>query len=339
MKRKTCVPHQLPPRSLCWDNFAELAWKAHATIARYDEVLSSVEHPQSVFSFLTYEWALVSSEQRKTSLEDIFMGSGGDKVIDYRLAYLVAAKSIENRPISLALMRKIHAGIAKEFSWPKDEIGRFRKRQNWIGPEGRGIEEAYFFPPDARILDRCMKNLLTYSRAKESDPLVQLAIFFAQLLIIHPFMDGNGRVGRILIPLFLQKKKLTTVPMFYLSTYFRTHRLEYFERLFAITASNDWEGWIRFFLSGIIEEGRSATRKAKAILSLYHEFLETTQGMEGAKSVVDALFSSLICDKKRWKGNRKALDVLKKLEGKGLIAFNKTKSMVTVVKLLPIDPL
>ena len=106
-----------------------------------------------------------------------------------------------------------------------------------------------------------MRKLNAYVNKKEKDPLVQLAIYFAQLLIIHPFMDGNGRLARSLVPIFLYKKGLISTPRFYLSAYFKRHRLEYFKRLYMISKKKDWEGWIRFFLQGIIEEGELMIRQ------------------------------------------------------------------------------
>lgn len=107
-----------------------------------------------------------------------------------------------------------------------------------------------------------MENLLQYMRKQEADPLVQLAIAFAQLLIIHPFMDGNGRVGRVMIPLFTYKKGVTSKPILHLSRYFKKHRLAYFEKLFAITTNKMWEEWIRFFLKGVIVESERLRKLA-----------------------------------------------------------------------------
>lgn len=115
------------------------------------------------------------------------------------------------------------------------------------------MKEGYFYPPLPELVAKSMKNLERYYKSrKEKDPLVHLAIYFAELLIIHPFMDMNGRIARAIIPLFLYKKGLTPKPNFYMSAYFKQRRLKYFKQLYQITAENDWEGWIRFFLQGII---------------------------------------------------------------------------------------
>lgn len=157
------------------------------------------------------------------------------------------------QPFTLTLLRKMHRTIMKG-SLPSGDIGRFRQRQNWIGPKGGSIEEAFFLPPRFEIVPEYMENLKSYINSKEKDSLVQIAIFFAQLLIVHPFMDGNGRLARALVPWLLCKKGLTSAPHFSLDNYFKKHRMKYFEKLNRISENNDWEGWIRFFLEGIIEE-------------------------------------------------------------------------------------
>ncbi|MBP7074048.1 MAG: Fic family protein [Rhabdochlamydiaceae bacterium] len=159
----------------------------------------------------------------------------------------------KKQPLTLALFCKLHRKILLEAKNIK-EAGKFRTRQNWIGPEGCSCEEGYFFPPNFKQVPRYMQNLKQYINSKEKDPLVQLAIFFAQLLIIHPFMDGNGRLARLLIPIILHKKEVLSSPIFEMDGYFKKNRGKYFEKLFQISSKNDWEGWIRFFLEGIIEK-------------------------------------------------------------------------------------
>lgn len=270
MKIKTCVPHTLPLRSLNWDCFADLIGKAHAAVAKYEEALKQAKNSQDAFSILMAQESIASVESKKirVSLKEVLRASkeAGDrddlvKVLNYRSALLKGAQMMMTRPLSGIFLRELHSTISKDAPIARKDIGRWRDRQNWIGPEGCGREEAYFFPPNLAVMRRRMDNLFRYLRYKDKDPLVQLAIAFAQLLIIHPFMDGNGRVGRAMIPLFLYKKKVTSSPIVYLSAYFKKHRLEYFEKLFSITSDKQWEEWIRFFLKGVIEECESNMEK------------------------------------------------------------------------------
>lgn len=241
MRVKPFVPEKLPLKKLDWELFLPKLGKAHALLARFDERVR--------FS-------------KKLIDREVQAQKGTDKERqNYRRAL---GEIFKKEPISFALMYKLHSLLKKDIAAPWNlPIGRFRDRQNWIGPEGENIEKAYFLPPRAKDVPKFMHNLKHYLHTKDQDPLVQLAIFFAQLLIIHPFMDGNGRVGRILIPAFLQEKKLISSPRFFMSAYFKEHRLVYFEKLFCITLEKDWEGWIDFFLQGIIDTAMAALERTK----------------------------------------------------------------------------
>lgn len=157
-------------------------------------------------------------------------------------------------PLTFSLLLKMHKKIIQD----SKEAGKFRKKQNWIGPEGCSQEEGYFFPPSHKSVPKHMKNLKHYINSSAKDPLVQLAIFFAQLLIIHPFTDGNGRLARALVPVILFNKGVIARKKFDMTGYFKKHRLKYFEKLFQISEADDWEEWIRFFLEGIIHTKKRA---------------------------------------------------------------------------------
>lgn len=179
-----------------------------------------------------------------------------------------------SRPLTLSLICQMHHKILQT-AIPAKDGGKFRKRQNWIGPLGCSQKEGYFIPPKFDQVPAYMNNLKRYINSKDQDVLVQLAIFFAQLLIIHPFMDGNGRLARALIPVVLYKKKVISAPLFDMNGYFKKHRLKYFEKLFLISKRSDWEGWIRFFLQGVIEAEKkmsSILLKNRAHLSLSRRF-------------------------------------------------------------------
>jgi Fic family protein len=148
--------------------------------------------------------------------------------------------------------------------------GQFRKTQNWIGAPGSPIEKAQFVPPEPLLLNGYLDNWEKYYHADRPDALVQLAVVHAQFEIIHPFLDGNGRLGRILIPLFLFEKKILFRPMFYLSEYLEQHRDEYVSRLRALgDSSRAWNQWIEFFLRALDEQARKNAAKARAIMNCY----------------------------------------------------------------------
>ena len=215
------------------------------------------------------------------------------QVLNYEKAWKEASSLAKKAPISLNLIKKMHTVMRGRSNRPSPHLGKFRSLQNWIGPEGGKIEEAYFFPPKPTHVAAFMENLMHYLRETKQDKLIQLALFFAQLLIIHPFMDGNGRVARLLIPLFLYKKKILSQPLFFMSGYFMTHRVRYFQKLYDISAEKDWEGWIRFFLIGIIEQGEQNCTQAEALSSLHVQMRSSLTKLlkaQDAKKIVDYLF-------------------------------------------------
>ena len=158
-----------------------------------------------------------------------------------------------------------------------------------------------------------MQELLLYCRRRERDPLLHLALIFAQLLIIHPFMDGNGRLARVLIPLFLYRKKVIPLPLFFMSSYFRRHRLRYFQNLYKTTEENQWESWIVFFMKGIVVETKRMRRLFKETGKLYEEMRDvgTTQ------KILNLLFQKPVFPHSAFKnagGSKQLLDTLQRLK-------------------------
>ncbi len=298
---KTAIADKLPLRSLKWDRFLDLIGKAEETIGHFEAVISSVPHPDKVFSILKIEEALASLRIKKSPLKAL-SEEDGISIQPYLLALKNATKEIKTHPLSQALLRKIHTDLYKHSKAPKKDVGHFRKRQNWIGREGCKIEKAYYYPPKASVITKELQNWKSYIRYPEKNALVQLAILFAQLLVIHPFMDGNGRVARILTPLFLCKKKLLAHPLFFISSYLREHRPLYFRTLFAISDKKDWEGWIRFFLTALMRQGKKNNEKAEKIVVIYMEMKERLKIYDKPKkieAILDLLFSNPLLDEKR----------------------------------------
>ena len=147
---------------------------------------------------------------------------------------------------------------------------RYRRIPNWIGPPGCTIEEARFVPISAEKLPDAMGAWEKYLHATAPDRLVQLAVIHAEFEAMHPFLDGNGRLGRMLVPLFLYQAKLIKQPMFYVSAYLESHRDEYYNRLLAVSRNNDWSGWCAFFLQVVRIQAEENLAKAQAILDLYN---------------------------------------------------------------------
>jgi Fic family protein len=166
--------------------------------------------------------------------------------------------------------------------------GEFRTSQNWIGPEGSTLLTAKFVPPPKHEMERALDNLEKFLHEREVlPPLIHCGLAHAQFETIHPFLDGNGRVGRLLITFLLCEQKILSQPLLYLSLYLKAHRQEYYDRLMAVRTNGDWEGWLRFFLRGIEEVSASATTTAKAIIGMRdrHRALVSTKKASSAASL------------------------------------------------------
>jgi len=166
--------------------------------------------------------------------------------------------------------------------------------QNYIAPPGNPMEDATFVPPAPLMILDALSNWESYLHATEKDPLVQLAVLKGQFELIHPFRDGNGRIGRMLIPLILFQKKLLSHPIFYISAYLERNRNTYYDRLQAISADGDWNGWISFFLDAITKQAEENSQKASSILNLYDSMKRDVPGItrsQYAIQAIDALFS------------------------------------------------
>lgn len=275
MKRKPAIPRPLPLKKLKWEALVPALGAAHGALARYDETLQKTpQHLIKIFQWIESAHSL-RGQQIEASLKEILCYSADptasetrapllQKIIHYQKALSLASK---RQPLDIPLLCRLHALIKKDGPNPK-EIGRIRTTQNWIGPEGQSIEKATFLPPSPARIPAALHSLNRYFRTKDLDPLVQTALYFAQLLIIHPFMDGNGRVARILIPHLLSKKGLLSKPSLFLSRYFEEHRTAYFQKLFQITENNAWEEWVIYFLNGIAIQSHRHKTQAEKILAL-----------------------------------------------------------------------
>ncbi len=208
-----------------------------------------------------------------------------------------AIESLETRPLCLNLVKDLHAILLDSMRGRNKAPGQFRRTQNYIASPGQPIEQATFVPPAPDQLAPTLDNWEKYLHFDEKDGLVQLAIVKAQFEIIHPFLDGNGRLGRMLVPLFLFAKKLLSRPMFYLSAYLEANRDAYITRLQAISQQKDWKGWIQFFLTAIIEQAAINIENVRGMLHLYESMkdkvVEVTHS-QFAIQALDAIFSRLI---------------------------------------------
>lgn len=220
------------------------------------------------------------------------------EVLNYRSALNMCARELKEKPLTQHLIRQTHAmlmdGVRGEDKLP----GGYQTIQNWIDSTGCTIEQAGFVPVAPEHLISGMEAWSNYlGSEEEGDSIVQLAIAHVEFEALHPFMDGNGRLGRILIPLFLYKRGLLSSPNFYMSAYFEENRETYQERLRNVSRENAWTDWCVFFLEGIIAQARENEEKARDILGLYertHKEVPDLIRSPYAARAVDFLFRSPI---------------------------------------------
>jgi Fic family protein len=305
------VPEKLPLRDglIDWAAHVTLIGKANAALARYDGILQGIVNPQVLLSPLMTQEAVLSSkiEGTITSMEEVleFEASPNVKlsqdkrddlqeVLNYRRAMETAINDMDRRPICINLILGLHRILLSEVVRGEDKTpGSVRTTQNYIATPGTPIELAKFVPPAPQNVMPALHNWEKYVHAEEKDSLVQLAVLKAQFELIHPFRDGNGRIGRMLVPLIMYGKELLSSPMFYISGYLERNREVYYDRLNSISRSADWNSWISFFLQAVLEQAEENNRKAKAIIILYNQMKQTIPDITRSRyavQVIDAIF-------------------------------------------------
>jgi len=342
------IPDTLPLKTIDWERHVTLIGKANAALARYDGILLGMVNPQVLLSPLTTREAVLSSriEGTQASLEEVlqYEADVGEprpdqeipdtpqirdihEIINYRKAMGTAVEELAARPFSINTIRNLHRILLTGVRGRHKDPGEIRRIQNYIAPPGNPIEGATFIPPAPPMLMDALSNWEDYLYSTERDPLVQLAILKAQFELIHPFLDGNGRIGRMLVPIILYHKKILSRPMFYISAYLERNREVYYERLLGISSDGDWNGWISFFLQAIVLQSEENSVKARAILGLYNDMKtrvpEITRSQYSVQAI-DVLFSSPIISSsdfatKSGIPSRTAQRIVARLEQKGIL--------------------
>jgi Fic family protein len=305
------VPEPLPPEGIDWEAHIPQIASANRALARYDGILQAIPNPELLLSPLLTQEAVLSSriEGTRASLEDVLRFEANPRerindttladiqeIINYREALNVAVDALKTRPLDTALICDLHRILLTDSRGMDREPGCVRTIQNFIGRDAQ-IEHAIFVPPAPERVPGALEDWEAYLQREEKDVLVQLSVLKAQFELIHPFCDGNGRIGRMLVPLIMYEKGLIGSPMFYISAYLERHRPVYYERLLAVSRERDWNGWIAFFLRAIEEQAGENGKKAKAILDLYDEMKRTVPEVtrsQYAVAAIDAIFGTPI---------------------------------------------
>lgn len=304
------VPNPLPPQ-------LETTWRLASRLSEADRALGglagmarNLPDPQLLIDPFMRREAVLSSriEGTEASLSDLFFfeaagasprpskASDVFEVYNYVRAMKYGLDRIKELPISLRLIRELHAELMEGVRAEQLTPGEFRRSQNWIGPPGCQLKDATFVPPPPPQMDEALGHLEKYlHKPTELPPLVRMALLHYQFEAIHPFLDGNGRIGRLLISMLLAHEGLLEQPVLYLSAFFEKRRDEYYRLLLSVSRANAWTDWIEFFLRGVAEASRDVIDRAARLLDLQKEY---RQRMAAGRSsafllrLVDELFES-----------------------------------------------
>lgn len=297
------APNQLPGK-LDWEGLISLIGPANRALANFDGVLYGLPNADVLLSPLTIREAVLSSkiEGTQATLGEVLKYEAGERtgeearqvdiqeILNYRRALRLAEEELKTRPFNLNLLLKIHGVLLDSVRGLNKGRGRFRTIQNWIGAPGCTIDQAVFVPPDPGRLPECLDNFEKYYHTDPPDLLVQLSVLHAQFEIIHPFLDGNGRIGRILIPLFLFEKGMLSRPVFYISAYLEAHRADYVERLRKLNGDPvAWNDWIKFFLTAITAQAHESVAAARKIIDLYNRLKDEVRNLTHSQYAVPLL--------------------------------------------------
>jgi len=311
------IPRPLPPDPPIKydDELQALLSKADRAIARLDGIVTVLPNPELFIAMYVKKEALLSSqiEGTEASLEGVLEFEADMKprddikqvkeVINYIKALEYGIKHLQTARANAQLFREIHRVLIRGTRGSKKALGEFRRTQNWIGPAGASVFEAHFVPPPPEQILAGMANLEEFfNRENQMPPLIKAAIIHAQFETIHPFIDGNGRIGRLLITFFLVAHKVLTRPLLYLSYFLKKNRTEYYDLLMQVRRNGDWESWVKFFLKGVgevsLEAGQTAGHMIKLKQDLINRLYTNHISSIYAVKLIDLLFVKPIIDVK-----------------------------------------
>ena len=292
-----------PGAQLDWSKLIPVLGPAAAAVARYDGMLAAIPNPDILLAPLSTQEAVLSSriEGTQATIGEVLEFEAGqepdsparrediNEVLNYRSAMRHAEEMLKKLPLSQRVVCDTHSVLLAGVRGQGKSPGAYRRTPNWIGPPGCTIDEAAFVPIGADKLPNAMSAWERFIHEDAPDRLVQLAVLHAEFEALHPFLDGNGRLGRMLVPLFLWQNNLIRAPMFYVSAYFEAHRDTYYERLLAVSRDDDWTRWCRFFLEAVQTQAEDNLTKTRGILSLYESMKDQVVNMTRSQYAIRAL--------------------------------------------------
>lgn len=283
---KSFIPNPLPPNPKIEidDEMQSLLSSADNELGRLDGIATILPNPDLFIGMYVRKEAVLSSqiEGTQASLVDILTPPANslseakksiEEIINYVDAMHFGLERLKTLPLSLRLIREIHAILLKKGRGSEKEPGEFRRSQNWVGLTGCDLNNATYIPPTVEEMNKAMADLENYFYNETYiPPLIKIALIHAQFETIHPFLDGNGRIGRLLITFWLCQQKILSKPLLYLSYYFKQNRDEYYSKLMDVRFKGHWEQWIKFFLNGVAITAKEARTSATEILKLKERY-------------------------------------------------------------------
>ena len=296
-------PSKLPPSPeiIIDEKVRNLLIEGHKTLAILDEKAANISNIDLFISMYVRKEALLSSqiEGTQATLEDIFnpnidsnVNLDVNDVVNYVKATNYAIERLSGLPLCNRLLLEIHKVLMCGVRGGEKNPGEFRKSQNWIGGAGSTIKTARYIPPDVTSMEEALSDLEKYMNGEDGlDHLIRIALIHYQFESIHPFLDGNGRIGRLLIVLYLLEKKIIKTPALYLSYYLKEHRIEYYDRMTLVRETGDYEQWVKFFLEGIIVSGKSAIETADKLIFLREKNVKLINSQNYTKRSLETITS------------------------------------------------
>ncbi|RPI78064.1 MAG: Fic family protein [Chloroflexi bacterium] len=302
----TFIPAPLPP-DISYDPHLVLALsRADVALSELSGLGRHIINPHLLIASYIRKEAVLSSriEGTRAGIADLLLddletpgnaSSSADlrEVQNYVTALEYGIDRLNSLPLSLRLVREIHARLMEGVRGGNATPGEVRRSQNWIGTAGSTLANAPYVPPPADEMKACLTNWELFLQDRGSFPeLIQCALLHEQFEAIHPFLDGNGRIGRLLITLFLIERGRLSQPLLYLSAYIEAHRQDYYDLLQRVRTHGDWNSWLQYFLHGVEETSKQAVRQAGALMDLREQLHIEIRSKPKAAALVDSLFTN-----------------------------------------------
>ncbi len=328
---KSFVPNPLPPvpEIEMDDDMIRILVAANKSLAVLEGISSRIPNMNLFVSMYVRKEALMSSqiEGTQATLEDVLdpmietnTNRNVADVVNYIKATEYAIGRLHTLPLCNRLIKETHAVLMENVRGREKSPGEFRYSQNWIGGQGSTLHNARYIPPCPEDMEAAMSDLERYINSEDKlDFLIKAALIHYQFETIHPFLDGNGRVGRLLITLFLMENKVLTTPALYISHFLKKNRVEYYDRMTEVRSKGNYEQWIRFFLTAILESSQDAVSTINQLTTLHEKNAAQIEKMGRARINAMVLFDYLEANP--------IIDIGKTADALGL-SFNTVSSAV-----------